>query len=84
MTKKPYSEQTLEELNKQKSLFTGVLAAFFIVWLIMVGLIIYIFVNKKPNYALLVVAFGLWPAMLPSVIGLSRINKEIKSRSPQS
>ncbi|MDF2382163.1 hypothetical protein JMG10_11835 [Nostoc ellipsosporum NOK] len=84
MAQLPLTEQSIEQLTKQKRVFTGILVAFFIVWLVLIGSIIYIFVNKKPNYALLVVAFALWPTMLPAIVNLGKVNKEIKARTQKN
>lgn len=80
MKQKPLSELSQEELSKQKSTFTGIAFAFACIWAILLALTIYLFVIKKPSYALMAVMPALLLTMLPLLTSLSKVNTEIKVR----
>jgi hypothetical protein len=74
------AELTLAELQKKKKTIKSAIIGLGIVILMAVATLIY-FTIKNQNYAFLGVAFGSLISLLPSVIFLSQIEAEIKSRN---
>jgi len=83
MKKNTYEELSNEKLLKRRDLFKGVLIGFGVIFLLAIGIIIYI-LNvkglKNVSIATLVPIFTLPIIFMPILINLSLLNKEIKSR----
>lgn len=77
---KPLSQLTLEELQKRKATFRGILIGGAITWFILASIMVYLTL-KSGNYVLLAIFPALLvPLILPSFIFIAQINKEIKAR----
>lgn len=74
------TDLTIEELNKQKKLLTGVLAGFSIVMVVAYSILIYLMFASKDFKLFTIVPLG-FVGLLPAIIRLDQINTELKSRS---
>lgn len=84
MKKNIYEELTNEKLLKKRDLFKSVSIAFGVIFLLAIGVIVYIFNVKgikNVSIATLVPIFTLPVIFMPILINLSLLNKEIKSRN---
>lgn len=82
MPSKPLAELDLATLQKQKSTYTGALAGLVILWLCLIGFIIYVALTRKVNYALIISANTMFITCIPIVIALNKVKAEIKLRKP--
>lgn len=84
MKKETYSELSNEDLIKKRNLFKGILIGFGVIWILIISVLIYFFATKEvkntPFIAFLPV-FVSSITLLPLLINLNLVNKEIKSRS---
>jgi len=84
MKKNTYEELSNEKLLKKRDLFKGVLIGFGVIFLLAIGIIVYILSVKglkNVSIATLVPIFTLPIIFMPILINLSLLNKEIKSRN---
>ncbi|MFQ6599644.1 hypothetical protein [Flavobacterium sp. C3NV] len=83
MKKNTYEELSNEKLLKKRDLFKGVSIGFGVIFLLAIGIIVYILSVKglkNVSIATLVPIFTLPIIFMPILINLSLLNKEIKSR----
>lgn len=80
MKRNKLKELTLEELHKEKSAVSKILAATGIVMLILCCVIIYLIFSRKSSSLMAIVPLC-FVTMLLGIIKLSQINTEIKSRN---
>lgn len=83
MKKNTYEELSNEKLLKKRDLFKGVSIGFGVIFLVAIGIIVYILSVKglkNVSIATLVPIFTLPIIFMPILINLSLLNKEIKSR----
>ena len=83
MKKNTYEELSDEKLLKKRDLFKGVSIGFGVIFLLAIGIIVYILSVKglkNVSVATLVPIFTLPIIFMPILINLSLLNKEIKSR----
>jgi len=83
MKKNTYEELSNEKLLKKRDLFKGVSIGFGVIFLLAIGIMIYILSVKglkNVSIATLVPIFTLPIIFMPILINLSLLNKEIKSR----
>jgi len=84
MKKNTYEELSDEKLLKKRDLFKGVSIGFGVIFLLAIGIIVYILSVKglkNVSVATLVPIFTLPIIFMPILINLSLLNKEIKSRN---
>lgn len=84
MKKNIYEELTNEKLLKKRDLFKSVSIAFGVIFLLAIGVIVYILSVKgikNVSIATLIPIFTLPIVFMPILINLSLLNKEIKSRN---
>ncbi len=84
MKKNTYEELSNEKLLKKRDLFKGVSIGFGVIFLLAIGIIVYILSVKglkNVSIATLVPIFTLPIIFMPILINLSLLNKEIKSRN---
>lgn len=84
MNKNPFEELTNEKLIKRRNLLKGVVIGFAVFFVITVGILIYLFATKGSKnmpIATLIPVFTLPVTMMPILISLASMNKEIKSRN---
>lgn len=84
MKKNTFAELTNESLIKKRNLLKGITIGFGIFFIITLGILIYLFATKglkNATIAILIPVFSLPLTMLPTIINLSLLNKEIKSRN---
>ncbi|RZK82521.1 MAG: hypothetical protein EOO92_01435 [Pedobacter sp.] len=76
-------ELTNEKLLKQKDLLKGISIGFAVVYLVVIGILIYLFATKgfKNISVALIPVFTFPITLLPLLINLSSVNKEIKLRN---
>jgi hypothetical protein len=79
---KKLTELTLNELNIEKKKTKGVLTGLGLVMLIACGILVFLAV-KSENFALIAVASGSFITLLPILIRLGQIEKEIKNREQE-
>ena len=85
MAKKTLSEMSLEELQKSSASSKGILIAFSLLWLIVIGIFVYIGITRPNGLsgklpAFLPVIVTAIPTMIPILIHFSNIRKEVKKR----
>jgi len=83
MKKNTYEELSNEKLLKKRDLFKGVSIGFSVIFLLAIGIVVYILSVKglkNVSIATLVPIFTLPIIFMPILINLSLLNKEIKSR----
>lgn len=76
---KKLSELTLDELHAEKKKRKGILTGFGILMLIACGTLVFLAAKSK-NYTLITVVSGCFITLMPFIISLSQVDKEIKSR----
>ncbi|MCA1918887.1 hypothetical protein B0A79_11995 [Flavobacterium piscis] len=84
MKKNIYEELTNEKLIKKRDLFKGVSIGFGVIFLLAIGIIVYILSVKglkNVSIATFIPIFILPITFIPMLINLSLLNKEIKSRN---
>ena len=84
MKKNTYEELSNEKLLKKRDLFKGVSIGFGVIFLLAIGIIVYILSVKgleNVSITTLVPIFTLPIIFMPILINLSLLNKEIKSRN---
>jgi len=84
MKKNIYEELTNEKLIKKRDLFKGVSIGFGVIFLLAIGIIVYILSVKglkNVSIAKFIPIFILPITFIPMLINLSLLNKEIKSRN---
>jgi len=72
-------KQTLESLIKQRNLMKGVATAYIILLVIAISVLLYLSFKNK-NFVPLAVAPSSMIILVPILLSLGRLNKEIKSR----
>ena len=83
MKSKKQADLTIEELNKQKKLLTGVLAAFIIVMVIAYSVLLWLMIRNDSYTLFAIIPLG-FVILLPAMIKLSQINTKLKLRSNQN
>ena len=78
-TKKNLTDYSIEELKSKKKTFQSIFISFGLLMLLASIFLIYSAISTK-NYAFLAIAMGSFSAIVPLLIQLAQINKEIKSR----
>ena len=84
MTKNPFAELADEKLIKRKDLLKGILIGFALIWLLTALFFAYIFFTrgfKNNSFIILIPLFTLPITLLPTLINLNFLAKEIKSRN---
>ncbi len=80
---------SLEELQKSSASSKGILIAFSLLWLIVIGIFVYIGISRPHGLsgklpALLPIVGTAVPTMIPIFIHFSNIRKEVKKRQSHS
>ncbi|MBN9296240.1 MAG: hypothetical protein J0I41_04465 [Filimonas sp.] len=86
MAQQAITEMTIEQLEKNKARYKGILTGFCFLWGVMIGVFIYALLFKsgrvsKVSPALLVVVLGSVTTMLPMFNQLKAVNNELKKRN---
>lgn len=84
MKKETLADLTNEKLIKRRNLLKGVLIGFGIFFIITLGFLIYLFTSKGAKnipFATLIPVFTLPVTLMPILITLAAVNKEIKARN---
>ncbi len=79
-TNKELTEFTLEELFAEKKKRKALLTGFGIVMLIACGILVFL-AAESSNFALLAVPCGCFLTLMPSIVYMNQVEKEIKSRA---
>ncbi|MEO0059050.1 MAG: hypothetical protein RLZZ312_697 [Bacteroidota bacterium] len=79
---KKWSEMTLEELLKKRNVIKSAAIGLGTVMVFATTVLIYIAITEKKP-ALAFISIGFFVSLLPIIISISQINKEIKSRDSQ-
>lgn len=78
----PLAELSTENLTKRRNLLKGVLTAFSIFWLLLIGLAVYFYVTK--SNAKLFIPLTVFPiTLLPLFLQLKPLNTELEKRNKQ-
>jgi len=80
MKKSYISELSTDKLIKRRELFKGVVLGFIIIWLLVFGIGVYLYLNKSDG-KLFFMLFPLSGTLLPLYVYLNSLKAEIKSRS---
>ena len=76
---KKWSDMTLEELYKKKNVIKSAAIGLGIVMIFATSILFYVAITEKKP-ALAVISVGFFMSLLPIIISINQINKEIKSR----
>lgn len=76
---KKWSDMTLEELYKKKTVIKSAAIGLGIVMIFATSILFYVAITEKKP-ALAVISVGFFMSLLPIIISINQINKEIKSR----
>lgn len=79
MKKNPFADLSTESLVKKRDLLKGVLIAFGMMWVVLLGVAIYFYITKSTLKLFIPMAI-LPMTLLPSFIQLTLLNKELKTR----
>jgi hypothetical protein len=83
MKKETYSILSSEDLIKKRNLFKGVLIGFGVIWILIISVFVYLFATrglKNISFIAFLPVFISSITLLPLLINLNLVNKEIKSR----
>ena len=80
MARKPVTELTIKELNRQKDVVTGIMLGAGVVLLFIAGYALYMIFQEGEYYMFLTI-LGCILSILPGFIALNEINKEMKRRA---
>lgn len=84
MKKETFADLPTDKLIKKRDLLKGVIIGFGIFFIITIGLLIYLFATKGTKeipMVTLIPVFSLPLTLMPILINLASLNKEIKSRN---
>ena len=84
MKKNTFADLTNESLIKKRNLLKGITIGFGIFFIITLGILVYLFATKglkNTPIVTLIPVFSFPLTMVPTLINLSLLNKEIKSRN---
>jgi len=82
MKSEELAKLSVEELNKNKAKFKGILIAAGIVWLFLLAAVAYLaFIKGKSAIVFLPIIFAVPTMLLPIFTNLGQVSTELKSRS---